>query len=51
MSAVHIIILAGIAVVATLFWALVTDAWAPRQLTGMFLFGFLLLLLPGLLGA
>ena len=48
MSAIAILITSVIAAVATLIYALVTDTWQPRALAGMFLFGFLLLLLPGM---
>lgn len=49
MSALAILITAVIAAGATLIWALVTDTWTPRALVGMWLFGMLLLLLPGLI--
>lgn len=48
MSALAILIAIAIAALATLLYALATDSWGPRPLAGMFLFGLVLLLVPGL---
>ena len=49
MSALTILIMVLVAAGATLIWALVLDNWQPRALAATFLFGFLLLLVPGLI--